>query len=175
MPNPERAPRSETRIDYTIRPLLNGVCTIAGNHAFAGGDPEERYPYALLVWLVEGGPRPMLVDAGLCDVAEMNRGARHVLAEPITQSPEQRVEAQLAGFGYSPADVGAVFITHLHFDHVDELPRFENAGLYVSARGLAAATQNPGWQGSCTPWTTARSCPVCRSCTSADTAPAARP
>ena len=70
-----------TPMKYTIRPLLNGECVIAGNDAFYEGDPSELYPYALMQWLIEGGECPMLVDAGLGDVEEMNRGAAHVLAE----------------------------------------------------------------------------------------------
>ena len=59
---------------YTIRPLSNGECVIAGHHAFYQGNPEERYPFMLFVWLIEGGDKPMLVDAGLYDVGEMSEG-----------------------------------------------------------------------------------------------------
>ncbi|HEY3284007.1 MAG TPA: N-acyl homoserine lactonase family protein [Armatimonadota bacterium] len=136
---------------YRIHALSNGRCVIAGNHAFLGGDPEERHPYQLFLWLVEGGPYPILVDAGLRRVDEMNQGAAHVLAEPITQLPGETAAAQLAVKGVRPEDVGAVFITHLHFDHVDELGLYPNARLIVSGRGLAAATAFPGWQGSWAP------------------------
>ena len=136
---------------YTIRALRNGECVIAGHHAFHGGDPEERYPFALFLWLIEGGEKPILVDAGLYNVEEMNRGAAQVLAQPISQPPEQATLAQLARHGYRPEDIGHVFITHLHFDHVDQLDLYTNAKIVVSARGLAAATANPGWVGSWAP------------------------
>ncbi len=138
-------------MNYTIRPLPNGECVIAGHHAFYRGNPEERYPFMLFLWLIEGGVKPMLVDAGLHDVQDMNRGAAHVLAEPIIQLPEQATITQLARHGYRPEDVGYVFITHLHFDHVDQLELYTNAKIVVSARGLAAATANPGWVGSWAP------------------------
>ncbi|NLE59192.1 MAG: hypothetical protein GX616_12585, partial [Planctomycetes bacterium] len=59
---------------YRIYPLRNGRCEIAGNDAFEGGDPAKSCEYVLYAWLILGGEKPMLVDAGLNDVAEMNRG-----------------------------------------------------------------------------------------------------
>ncbi|MBD3181092.1 MBL fold metallo-hydrolase [Candidatus Poribacteria bacterium] len=141
---------------YNIRPLPNGRCVIAGNYAFYRGNPDERYTYMLFLWLIEGGERPMLVDAGLKNVDEMNSGAAHVLAEPITQTPEQTAVAQLDKYGYKPKDIGYVFITHLHFDHIDQLDIYKNAKIVVSKRGLEAATANPGWVGSWAPGKTLR-------------------
>ncbi|MFC1713204.1 N-acyl homoserine lactonase family protein [Candidatus Poribacteria bacterium] len=138
-------------MSYTIRPLRNGECVIAGHHAFYQGNPEERYPFGLFLWLIEGGEKPILVDAGLEDVEDMNRGAAHVLAKPIVQPPEEATLTQLARHGYQPEDIGYVFITHLHFDHVDQLDLYTNAKIVVSARGLAAATANQGWVGSWAP------------------------
>ena len=66
---------------YRIYALRNGTCKIAGNHAFYRGDNTETYGFALYIWLILGGDKPMLVDAGLSDVAEMNRGAAH---DPLT-------------------------------------------------------------------------------------------
>lgn len=131
---------------YRIYPLRNGVCAIAGHHAFDGGDPAETYEYALYVWLVLGGDRPMLVDAGLTDVAEMNRGAAHVLRKPIVQSPHETSRAQLRRFGLTPADIGHVFVTHLHFDHVDDLLLYTNARIYVGRKEWEGAVQKaPSW------------------------------
>ena len=131
---------------YTIRPLLNGTCQVAGHHAYYQGDPEARYTFLLLVWLIEGPEGPMLVDTGLTHVDDMNQGAAHVLAEPIVQTPEEDICAQLQRHGHTPADIRCVFITHLHFDHVDQLDLYENARLVVSKRGLAEAlATDPSW------------------------------
>ena len=81
----------------------------------------------------------------------MNRGAAHVLATPIVQPREEATLTQLARHGYRPEDIEYVFITHLHFDHVDQLDLYTNAKIVISARGLAAATANPGWRGSWAP------------------------
>ena len=125
---------------YRIYPLRNGICRIAGNHAFQGGDPAETYDFVLYVWLILGGDKPILVDAGINDVAEMNRGAAHVLREPITQRPDESAEVQLARFGLEPEDIGHVLITHLHFDHVDGLDAFTKANIYIGKKEWELAT-----------------------------------
>ncbi len=131
---------------YRIYPLRNGTCRLAGNHAFRGGVEAETYEYALYVWLILGGDKPMLVDAGLTNVAEMNRGAAHVLREPITQSKQESSRAQLHKFGLVPEDIGHIFITHMHFDHVDDLPLYTNAKVYVGRKEWEGATgQAPSW------------------------------
>jgi len=131
---------------YRIYPLRNGVCKIAGNHAFYGGSSDETYEFALYIWLILGGDSPILVDAGLTDVAEMNRGAAHVLREPITQGKHESSRAQLRKFDLTPEDIGHVLITHLHFDHVDDLLLYTNAKVYIGKKEWEGATTSaPTW------------------------------
>jgi N-acyl homoserine lactone hydrolase len=143
---PASAARETKAPTYRIYPLRNGVCKLAGNHTFQGGDNVETYGYALYLWLILGGDKPILVDAGLTNVAEMNRGAAHVLREPITQSEQESSRAQLRKFGLAPEDIGHILITHMHFDHVDDLPLYTNAKVYVGKREWEGATgQSPSW------------------------------
>jgi glyoxylase-like metal-dependent hydrolase (beta-lactamase superfamily II) len=131
---------------YRIYPLRNGACQIAGHHAFHEGKEAETYDYTLYLWLILGGEKPILVDAGLTQVAEMNRGAAHVLRQPITQQPYETSRVQLRKFGLTPADIGHVFITHLHFDHVDDLLLYTNAQVYIGKKEWEGATrQAPSW------------------------------
>lgn len=131
---------------YRIYPLRNGVCQIAGHHSFYGGDATETYEFALYIWLILGGEKPILVDAGLSDVAEMNRGAAHVLRQPIIQSTAETSRAQLRRFGLSPGDIGHVLVTHLHFDHVDDLLLYTNAFIYVGRKEWEGAIRTvPSW------------------------------
>lgn len=136
---------------WIIHPLLNGRCAVNGRDAFEDGDPGRICPYALYLWLLIGGDHPVLVDSGLGNVEEMNRGAAGVLARPIVQSPSERTVNRLAHHGIRPEQIGTVVLTHLHFDHVDELHRFTNARIIVSGRGLAEATRHPQWKGSWAP------------------------
>ena len=137
---------SAREVTYRIYPLRNGVCKLAGSHAFYGGDNAQTFDYALYLWLILGGDKPILVDAGLTDIAEMNRGAAHVLREPITQNPHESSRTQLRKFGLTPDDIGHVFITHLHFDHVDDVLQYRNAKIYVGKKEWQGATgQSPSW------------------------------
>jgi len=133
--------------DYRIYPLRHGKTKIRASDAFVGGDPEEIVDYALYVFLILGGETPMMVDVGLTDLDSMNRGARAVLYEPISQIPEESVDVQLGHFGLTPKDIGHVFITHLHFDHVDNLGDFANARVHMGRREWELATAN-GCKGS---------------------------
>src|SRR4030042_985788 len=80
---------------YRIYPLRNGVCKIAGNHAYHKGDNAETYDFALYIWLLLGGDKPILIDAGLSDVDEMNRGAAPGLRKPTTPNNDERSTAHL--------------------------------------------------------------------------------
>lgn len=139
---PEKSQLGKDAPIYRIYALPNGRCKVAGDHAFEGGNEAETYEYALYVWLILGGDKPILIDAGLKDVAEMNRGAAKVLREPITQRPDETVTAQLRKFGLTPDDVGHIFVTHLHFDHVDGLTDFKNAKIHIGRKEWELATAN---------------------------------
>jgi len=125
---------------YRIYPLVNGRVTIDGSLAFVGGDPREEYLLLCYVWLILGGDKPALLCAGLKDIEQMNREAAHVLRTPLTQRPEETVRAQLRKFGLAPEDIAHVFITHLHFDHVDGLDDLLTAEVYIGKREWEAAT-----------------------------------
>lgn len=137
---------------YRMYPLPNGRTSIREKHAFYGADGDKPYDYQLYVWLILGGPKPILVDAGLVHVDEMNRGAAAVLATPIVQAPGETVAAQLNHFGLTPADIGHVLVTHMHYDHVDGVEQFSNAIFHIGRREFEGATAND-WHGS---WCDAR-------------------
>src|SRR5216117_779391 len=59
------------------------------------------------VWLILGGPHPILVDTGFLDDDARERGIRGYV------SPAAMVERA----GVKPADVPVALITHLHYDH----------------------------------------------------------
>jgi glyoxylase-like metal-dependent hydrolase (beta-lactamase superfamily II) len=59
------------------------------------------------VWLILGGPHPVLVDTGFLDDDARARGMRGYV------SPAAVVERA----GVKPADVPVALITHLHYDH----------------------------------------------------------
>lgn len=133
---------------YRIYPLRNGVCSVKGKYAFLDNEDDPKsYEYALYIWLVLGGEKPILIDAGLKDVAHMNRGAAEVFQRPISQQKDETAPAQLRKFGLQPEDIGHVLITHLHFDHVDALFSYSNAVYHIGRKEWELASANGG-QGS---------------------------
>jgi N-acyl homoserine lactone hydrolase len=139
----ERADDPSQPIVYRIRAIENATCAVPGSVAFEGGDPGEVHPYSLYIWLIEGGERPVLVDTGIKDCAEMNRHAGRVLAEPMVQQPGQDTTSTLRALGVEPAEVGCVFLTHLHYDHMSNLDLFPNATIVVARRGFDQVFAEP--------------------------------
>jgi len=67
----------------------------------------ERLTLYYFVWLILGGPHPVLVDTGCQEDDARARGMRHYV------SPAQVV----ARAGVKPDDVPVALVTHLHYDH----------------------------------------------------------
>jgi glyoxylase-like metal-dependent hydrolase (beta-lactamase superfamily II) len=59
------------------------------------------------VWLILGGPHPVLVDTGFPEDEARSRGIRNYI------TPAAAVERA----GIKPADIPVALITHLHYDH----------------------------------------------------------
>jgi len=75
-------PGSETTdVIYRIRPLVTDRCVIAGNHACYAGDLRERLETTSGWW--KENPGPVLGDAGLENVSEMNRGGFFQCVLPV--------------------------------------------------------------------------------------------
>lgn len=126
-------------MNYTIRAFRTGQLVLRGNHAFEGGDPEAGVPYAMYVWLILGGPQPILVDTGPKSVEEINRGLGDMCIQPVTRRPGEDIGGILASAGVHPLQVRHVFFTHLHYDHCSNADLFPNAKLVVDAAGYREA------------------------------------
>jgi glyoxylase-like metal-dependent hydrolase (beta-lactamase superfamily II) len=80
----------------------------------------------------EGGRRRILVDTGFSSADEANR----VTGERCMRTPEQELNKQLDSHGCGIRDVDTVILTHLHFDHCGNAPRFTRAKIYVQRKEL---------------------------------------
>jgi len=68
----------------------------------------------------------VLFDAGISPKAMQTHEKGLVEAFPIVRmSEENRIEAQLAKIGLSPADIDFIVISHLHLDHIGQLGPFQ--------------------------------------------------
>jgi glyoxylase-like metal-dependent hydrolase (beta-lactamase superfamily II) len=79
------------------------------------------------VWLIRGGPHPVLVDAGCGEDDAAQRGLRNYV------SPAVMVERA----GVRPADVPVVAISHLHWDHWAGHRLFPSAEFWVQREEAA--------------------------------------
>jgi glyoxylase-like metal-dependent hydrolase (beta-lactamase superfamily II) len=73
------------------------------------------------VWLILGGPHPVLVDTGFLDDDAQARGIRNYV------SPAEVVQRA----GVRPEDVPVALISHLHYDHWAGHSLFPNAEFWI--------------------------------------------
>jgi glyoxylase-like metal-dependent hydrolase (beta-lactamase superfamily II) len=79
------------------------------------------------VWLIMGGPHPILVDTGFLDDDAQARGIRNYV------SPAEVVRRA----GVRPEDVPTALITHLHYDHWAGHSLFPNAEYWIQRDEVA--------------------------------------
>ncbi len=124
-------PRVQTRRlgDFTLHALESGTVRLDGGAMFGvvpkplwerriAADARNRIPLALRCLLVETPDRLVLIETGLgnkendkfLDIYGVDNAASSA-AHP------DRLQELIAQAGFSPADVGVVINTHLHFDH----------------------------------------------------------
>jgi N-acyl homoserine lactone hydrolase len=101
--------------------------------------------HAYVIELADG--RNVLVDTGMSPIhiEEPHYGFDPDFAAVLTpvMTPEDRLEAQLAGIGVQPDDISSVISTHLHFDHAGNNGLFDKVPIYVQRAHYEAALGNP--------------------------------
>ncbi len=101
----------------------------------------ETYDPELLVFLIEGGESPILVDTGASNVELAWKLHRYRLAV----EPGEGVVPALRGVGVEPGDVKTVVNTHLHWDHCSNNGLFTDARFVVQAAELRYAIDPLAW------------------------------
>ena len=124
--------------NYRVHPLLLGEadvgCILDVFWSLTKDSGKVKVP--ILAFLIEGGPDPILVDAGMRSAEramEIHRLGPHRLPKGMSL-PEQ-----LAKHGVQPEDVKTVILTHLHYDHAGGCELLPNAEIVVQRTELAAA------------------------------------
>lgn len=90
-------------------------------------------------YLIRHGDQYMLWDTGLSDEL-IGSGFDN---KTQTLSLERSIVEQLAQLGVKPEQVGIIGISHWHFDHVGQAPRFPNAKLVIGKNDAALLRQTP--------------------------------
>jgi N-acyl homoserine lactone hydrolase len=116
-------------IDYSIRPLCYSHVDLP--REFFGGVPihsGEGVSTSPMVYVLisgkeaDGALHHYLVDAGFAAEKWIHRFGFYHWEGP---------DAVLAKVGVAPEDIERIFLTHMHFDHGNNLPAFPNASVYV--------------------------------------------
>lgn len=93
----------------------------------AGAEPSRKMDIAMMVWLVRGGGKNILVDAGF--YREQFFKQWHV-TDFVT--PAEAVRRA----GVKPEEITDVIVTHMHWDHADGMDLFPNAKVWVQREEL---------------------------------------
>ncbi|MCI2417877.1 N-acyl homoserine lactonase family protein [Saccharopolyspora sp. K220] len=120
----------------TITPLLvgwiKGMPKPAITYGFGWG---ELHDSAMLVFLIEGGDSPVIVDTGTLGPEWTMEHHGYTLSRPLDLEPS----TVLSEAGVEIGDVRHVINTHLHWDHCSNNALFTGANFYIQGAELAYA------------------------------------
>ena len=83
-------------------------------------------------WLVQNGEINLLVDSGMAEVATI----RDRLKVDGFGGGHDALRRELGREGLTPDDINYVVLTHMHFDHADNLDLFPSACVVVQRQEL---------------------------------------
>ena len=86
-------------------------------------------------WLVQNGEINLLVDSGMAEIATI----RDRLKVDGFGGGHEALRRELGREGLTPDDIDYVVLTHMHFDHADNLDLFPSACVVVQRQELFAA------------------------------------
>lgn len=100
-----------------------------------GADSTRRSQLAFTVWLIRGGGRTVLMDAGFYRPKFVDRW------KPVGFSKPSEA---LATLGVRPEDVTDIIISHIHWDHLDGADLFPNARIWLQREEYEHYTNDSG-------------------------------
>ncbi len=123
--------------NYKITVLEISTKTVGGEFYFGGFVPaSETFPNPFSFTLLQGEGKTILIDCGI-DRRDPTKAA--IFGACGAENGHGPAEV-LATVGVKPEEVGAVILTHAHFDHASGIDCFPNAQFYLQRKELE------GWQ-----------------------------
>ncbi len=110
---------------YGIRYATIKDFSVAG--LVAGADKDRKMDIAMYVWLIKGGGKNILFDAGFY---------RDKFIKRWKPSEFQKPSEALEKAGLKPEDITDVIISHIHWDHADGFDLFPKAKIWIQREEL---------------------------------------
>ena len=101
----------------------------------AGADSNRRTPLAFTVWLMRGGGRTVLMDAGFY---------RDKFIERWKPVGYMKPSDALGALGVKPDEVTDIIISHVHWDHLDGADLFPRARVWIQREEYEHYTNDSG-------------------------------
>ncbi len=122
-------------MDIRIYPLNTGFIRLdKGAYITPGDGYGQEVEVPTWAFYVTDGKGKFLVDTGMSET-----GTADWHHKGSYQPEGFRIDEQLAKLGVRPAEIDAVFFTHLHWDHCSNMKLFSNAKFYAHATEYAFA------------------------------------
>jgi glyoxylase-like metal-dependent hydrolase (beta-lactamase superfamily II) len=125
--------RQPTYEVYAVR-----FATVGGyptRYLVAGADSTRTSSLAFTVWLIRGGGRTVLMDAGFYRQKFLDRWKPTAFSKPSDA---------LGALGVKPSDVTDIVISHVHWDHVDGADLFPRARIWLQRDEFEHYTNDSG-------------------------------
>jgi glyoxylase-like metal-dependent hydrolase (beta-lactamase superfamily II) len=108
-----------------------------------GADPAERLDIAFIVWVIRGGGKTILFDAGFHrpELVKRDRLTEPSRPDEVFMKPDAAVQ----GLGIRPEDVTDLIISHVHYDHMGGIDLFPNATIWIQKEEYRYYTAD-AWQ-----------------------------
>jgi glyoxylase-like metal-dependent hydrolase (beta-lactamase superfamily II) len=111
-------------VDYTVHAVRFAHVPYAARNLVAGvTDRTRMVDIAFTVWVVQGGGRTILVDAGFYRDKFVQQWKPQDYVRPS--------EAVRLGLGIAPESVTDIVVTHSHWDHMDGVDLFPKATIHI--------------------------------------------
>jgi N-acyl homoserine lactone hydrolase len=122
-----------------ITPIKTGSIYLNKGKTLTRGCDVGKWIYAPSIsWLVETKKDKILVDTGMCNT---QRAEKFHYPGSI-QIPDQKIDKALLKMGIHPDEITKIILTHLHWDHCQNIDLFKNARIYIQKKELEFAS-NP--------------------------------
>jgi len=117
--------------EYEVYALRYATREAQRRDHFIGGDPHDGpMPMDYYVWVIVGAAGAYVLDLGF--TAEMAKARKRTFLRCPVES--------LKLLGVEAGDVRDVILSHMHYDHVGNFDKFENARFHLQEREMAYAT-----------------------------------